>query len=132
MVYIRYKLNLMKNLIALSLLLTFIFTACKKDRVCSCTITKTGTSTTHGSVGIAIIPGFATSVVDTSFSTNVFEIQMVDKKLEKVSKRQAKSNCISYTEPYSESIPTTIPTSTFNLSVVVINKGEKHYACDLK
>jgi hypothetical protein len=49
-----------------------------------------------------------------------------------VTKRTAKNNCISYTEPYSETVLTSVPASSFNLSVIITNKGEKKYTCELK
>jgi len=105
--------------------------ACKKDRTCTCTITKTGTSTTTGKADLELFPGFPTTLADTSFATNVNETQIVDKKIENVSKRTAKNNCVSYTEPYNETTLTSVPASSFNLSVVVTNKGDKHYDCKL-
>lgn len=114
----------MKNYILI--LVSLIVFSCKKDRTCSCTVTKTGTSATTGKVDLVIFQ------VDTSFVTNVIETQIVDKKIEKVTKRRAKNNCVSYTEPYNETILTSVPTSSFNLSVIVTNKGDKHYACELK
>ncbi|MDO9000745.1 MAG: hypothetical protein Q7W45_13335 [Bacteroidota bacterium] len=121
----------MKNYFILAAISLIIF-SCKKDRVCSCTITKTGTSTTTGKAELVIIPGFPLDLADTSFVTNINETQSVDKKIEKVTKRRAKNNCISYTEPYNETILTSVPASSFNLSVIVTNKGDKHYACELK
>lgn len=106
--------------------------SCKKDRTCSCTVTKTGTSTTTGKADLMLIAGFPIPLADTSFATNVYETQSVDKKMEKVTKRAAKNNCISYTEPYSETVLTAVPASSFNLSVIVVNKGEKKYTCELK
>ena len=114
------------------LVIFIILCACKKDRTCSCTITKTGTSTTTGKVDLTL--GFFGSLplADTSFVTLVNDVQLADKKLEKITKRQAKNNCISYTEPYNETVLTSVPASSFNLSVIVTNKGDKHYSCELK
>ncbi|MEO6303303.1 MAG: hypothetical protein ABIP51_09020 [Bacteroidia bacterium] len=109
-----------------------IIGACKKDRICSCTVTKTGTSTTTGKAEIVLFPGFPTPLADTSFVTNINETQSVDKKLEKVTKRAGKNNCISYSEPYNETTLTSVPASSFNLSVSVTDKGDKHYKCELK
>ena len=105
--------------------------ACKKDRTCTCTITKTGTSTTTGKADLELFPGFPTTLADTSFVTNINEAQTIDKKIEKVTKRTAKNNCISYTEPYNETTLTSVPASSFNLSVIVTDKGEKRYDCKL-
>jgi hypothetical protein len=95
-------------------------------------VTKTGTSTTTGKADLALFPGVNIPLADTSFTNNIFEIQFVDKKIEKVTKRRAKNNCVSYTEPYSETVLTSVPASSFNLSVVIVDKGEKRYKCELK
>jgi len=121
----------MKNYFIL-VVFTLVFFACKKDRTCNCTITKTGTSTTTGKAELIIIPGFPTPLADTSFVTSINETQSTDKKIEKVTKRTAKNNCISYTEPYNETTLTSVPSASFNLSITVINKGDKHYDCELK
>jgi hypothetical protein len=121
----------MKNYFIL-IAVAFLIFSCKKDRTCSCTVTKTGTSTTTGKADLVIIPGFPMPLADTSFVTNINDVQSVDKKIEKVTKRRAKNNCISYSEPYNETILTSVPASSFNLSVSVTNKGDKHYVCELK
>jgi len=120
----------MKKIIVLAFV-TLIFVACKKDRTCACIVTKTGTSTTTGKVD-AIFFGFPTPLADTSFVTNINESQSVDKKIENATKMRAKNNCISYSEPYTETVLTSVPASSFNLSVIVTNKGEKKYDCELK
>lgn len=121
----------MKNYLTVAIIILLI-TSCKKDRTCSCTVTKTGTSTTTGKAEIVLFPGFPTPLADTSFVTNVNETQIVDTKIEKVTKRKAKNNCISYTEPYNETTLTSVPASSFNLSVNVTETGNRHYTCDLK
>jgi hypothetical protein len=121
----------MKNYFILGFVALLII-SCKKDRTCSCTITKTGTSTTTGKADLVIIAGFPMNLADTSFVTPVNEVQIIDKKIEKVTKRSAKNNCVSYTEPYNETTLTSVPASSFNLSVVVTNKGDRHYSCELK
>ena len=121
----------MKTII-LSTLIAFAFVACKKDRTCNCSITKTGTSTTTAKADITLFPGFPTPLADTSFVTPVSEVQNVDKKIEKTTKMRAKNTCVSYTEPYTETVLTSVPASSFNLSVIVTNKGDKKYACELK
>ena len=121
----------MKNYFVLTAIALIIF-SCKKDRECSCTITKKGTSTTTGKADLVLFPGFPTNLADTSFVTTINKTQSVIVKLEKVTKRSAKNNCISYSEPYNETILTSVPASSFNLSVSVTNKGDKHYSCELK
>ncbi len=113
-------------------LITLVFCACKKDRVCSCTVIKTGTSTTKAKGSLVLFAGFSTNIADTTITTNVTEVQVIEKEMKEVSKKTAKNNCISYTEPYSETIPTSVPSTSFNLSIVVENKGEKKYDCELK
>ncbi|MDX2171629.1 MAG: hypothetical protein SFY56_00820 [Bacteroidota bacterium] len=122
----------MKKIAVIVLLGITVFTACKKDRTCSCTVTKKGTSTTQGKADIVVIPGFPATLADTSFVTPIYEVQNIDKKLEKITKMRAKNNCISYIEPYNETVLTSVPASSFNLSVVVTNTGERHYECKLK
>lgn len=120
----------MKKYFILASVALFVL-ACKKDRTCTCTVTKTGTSTTTGKAEIVLFPGFPTPLADTSFATNVNEVQTIDKKIEKVNNRTAKSNCISYSEPYNETTLTSVPASSFNLSVLVTDKGTKSYDCKL-
>lgn len=122
----------MKKLIVFFLPIFISITSCKKDRTCSCTITKTGTSTTQGKAYVSVIPGFPLTLADTSFVTPIYDVQTIDKKLEKLTKTRAKNNCISYTEPYKETVLTSIPVSSVNLSLVLTNEGEKHYECKLK
>ena len=105
--------------------------ACKKDRTCTCTHTKTGTSTTQGKVEQVFL-GFPFTLADTSFTNPVNEIQIYDKKIIKVTKQTAKKNCVSYSQPYTETTLTSVPAASFNLSVIVTNKGEEKYDCTLK
>lgn len=121
----------MKTYFFLSVVALLSF-SCKKDRTCTCTITKTGASTTTGKAELVLFPGFPTPLADTSFVTTVNETQAVDKKIEKVTKRTAQSNCVSYSEPYNETTLTSVPSASFNLSITVTNTGTKHYDCKLK
>lgn len=121
----------MKNYFVITFVALLAF-ACKKDRTCTCTITKTGTSTTTGKADLILFPGFPTPLADTSFVTNINETQVVDKKIEKVTKQTAKNNCISYSEPYNETTLTSVPSASFNLSIIVTNSGTKDYDCKLK
>lgn len=122
----------MKPKNSLLIIAIIILAACKKDRVCSCTMTKMGTSTTTAKGNLSLLPGISIKLADTSYSSNILEVQQIDKTMEKVTKKRAKNNCISYTEPFSETIPTSVPSTSFNLSITVTNKGEKHYDCELK
>jgi hypothetical protein len=105
--------------------------ACKKDRTCHCTKTKTGTSTTHGSANEVLL-GYPVPLADTSFSTPVNDIQVYDKTINKATKSAAQNNCINYSEPYKETTLTSVPASSFNLSVEVTNTGTVSYDCKLK
>jgi hypothetical protein len=118
------------NLIVLALIAVVVF-ACKKDRTCECTVTKKGTSTTQGKADM-VFSGFPLPLADTSFETSVNEIQVYEINYQKVTKRAAKTNCIKYTEPYNEKTVTSVPASSFNLSVVVTDKGDRTYDCKLK
>ena len=83
-------------------------------------------------MSLELFPGFATPLADTSFTSPIGEVQKIDKKMTKVSKRRAKNNCVSYSEPFRETIPTSVPASSFNLSVIVVSEGERTYKCELK
>jgi hypothetical protein len=112
-------------------LIVMALMACKKDRTCHCTMTKTGTSTTHGSANEVLL-GFPVSLADTSFTTPVNDIQVYDRKINKATKSTAANNCVSYSEPYKETTLTSVPASSFNLSVEVTNEGTVSYDCKLK
>ncbi len=124
---------MIKKIIFSAAILGVLFASCKKDRTCECTVTRTGTSTTNGKVEAALIPGFPTvSLADTTFTTNVYDIQIIPKKMTKVTKRAAESNCVSYTQPYTEKTLTSVPASSFNLAVTITETGEEKYDCTLK
>lgn len=121
----------MKNNLILIAVLAFAFVACKKDRTCSCTVTKTADSKTSGKVSMAL-GGFPVPLADTTFSQPLTEITTVDRELKKVSKGTAKQNCFSYTEPYTDKTMIAVPASSFNLVVEVTETGTKDYSCKLK
>ena len=122
---------MIKKIIITGCLSVLIFAACKKDRTCTCTVSRTGTSTTTAKV-TQVIFGFPIDLADTAFITPVYDIQLIDKKMTNVTKKTAGSNCISYTQPYSETNLTSVPASSFNLSISITNKGEEKYDCKLK
>ena len=105
--------------------------SCKKDRTCSCTVTKTGTTTTDGKVSENLI-GFPITLADTSFSQPFNDVQIYDKKITNVTKSTAKSNCVSYSQPYSETVLTSVPASSFSIVMTVTNRGTEKYDCNLK
>lgn len=116
-------------LVGLSFVL--LVAACKKDRTCSCTVTRTGTSSTTGKVD-QVLFGFPVTLADTTFSQPSMDIQTYDKVINKSTKAAAKNNCVSYTQPYNEKNVTSVPAASFNLVVVVTEKGEEKYECKLK
>jgi hypothetical protein len=118
----------MRKVTFAALIVSSLFVACKKDRTCNCTVTKTGTSTTTAALLISVPPFGNIPVVDTSFVTPVNETQTFDRSLTKVTKSQAKGNCISYTEPYNERTLNEAPP----LQLTTTAKGERVYDCELK
>jgi len=120
----------MKKIFPLAICL-IVAMACKKNRTCHCTQTKTGTSTTHGTVNEVFL-GIPVALADTSFSTPINDIQVYDRSINKATKSAASNNCISYSEPYKETTLTSVPASSFNLSVEVTNEGTVTYDCKLK
>jgi hypothetical protein len=110
-----------------------IFAACKKDRTCSCTLTKTGTSTTTASISLSVtIPGVPIPLppiaYDTTEVTAVGETQSIDRKMKEVSKKQGDYNCVSYSEPYTETTHNVVT----NFTLTTTETGTKDYSCKLK
>jgi hypothetical protein len=121
----------MKKIHFILIAFTLVFLACKKDRTCACTETKTGTSKTKGSVS-QVFFGQPISLADTTFTNSVNESRSYDRKYLETTKRKAKSSCVSYSEPYKVRTLTAVPASSFQLSVEVIDEGEVKYDCKLK
>lgn len=117
----------MKLLLTIALSTTIAFISCKKDRVCSCTLTKKGTTTTTAALTFSVPILGNVPIVDTSFVTPVSEVQIYDKTLIDVNKRTAKQNCVSYKEPYSETITNSAPP----LLLTTKSVGENSYDCKL-
>ncbi len=118
----------MRNLFITIALTSIGLAACKKDRTCSCTLTKTGTSTTTAALTFSVPLLGNVPIIDTSFSTPINEIQVYDKTINDVNKRTAKQNCVSYHEPYNENVVNVAPP----LMLTTNSKGEKVYKCELK
>lgn len=118
----------MKLLFMLLFGATIVFSSCKKDRVCSCTLTKTGTTTTTAALTFSVPIVGNVPIVDTSFVTPVSEVQIYDKTIMDVNKRTAKQNCVSYKEPYSETITNSAPP----IQLTTKSVGENVYKCELK
>lgn len=123
----------MKKLTLCVFTISLLAVACKKDRTCTCTITKNGTSTTTAVITASIsVPGLPIPIppitFDTTFSTPVSESQNADRKMKDVRKKAAQQNCISYSEPYTETTYNIVP----NFSLTTTNTGTKDYNCKLK
>jgi hypothetical protein len=118
----------MKTFIIVSALASMAFISCKKDRTCSCTVTKTGTSTTTAALTYSVPLLGNVPIIDTSFTTPINEVQTYDKTIIDVNKRTAKQNCVSYKEPYNENIVNAAPP----LQLTTTSKGDRTYNCELK
>lgn len=118
----------MKKLLITSFLVSVVLISCKKDRTCSCTVTKTGTSTTTAALTYSVPIIGNVPILDTSFTTPINEVQVYDKTIMDVNKRTAKQNCVSYKEPYNENIVNAAPP----LQLTTNSKGERTYKCELK
>lgn len=111
-----------------SIVLLAMLASCKKDRVCSCTLTKTGTTTTTAALTYSVPIVGNIPIIDTSFTSPTSEVQSYEKTIMDVNKRTAKQNCVSYKEPYSETITNSAPP----LLLTTTMKGEANYTCKLK
>ena len=119
----------MKKVLVAAIIITNVFMACKKeDRTCSCTVTKSGTSTTVAALVVSVPPLGNIPVIDTSFVTSVSDVFMFDRVIKDVTKKQGKNSCLSYTEPYKEQTTNSAPP----LSLVTTETGNRTYDCSLK
>ena len=78
-----------------------LLVSCKKDRTCSCTLTRTGTAITHGKVE-EVLFGLPSVLPGTIFSQSYSDYQIYDNKIINSAKGAAKNNCASYSQSYSE------------------------------
>lgn len=118
----------MKKIIIIAIVASNAFLACKKDRTCTCTVTKVGTSTTTAALTFSVPIVGNVPVIDTSFVAPVNETNTFDRSFTKVTKSAAKSNCISYKEPYNDITTNSAPP----LLLVTTSKGDRTYDCELK
>lgn len=118
----------MKILFTSIVFITMLLVSCKKDRVCSCTLTKTGTTTTTAALTYSVPIVGNVPIIDTSFTSPTNEVQSYEKTIMDVSKRTAKQNCVSYKEPYNETITNSAPPLLLTTNM----KGEASYKCELK
>jgi hypothetical protein len=110
----------MKKLLFISTICLSLW-ACKKTRTCDCKIITSGTTTTLAQVEAAGI--------DTSIVTPLSTIEQRQTELRKVSKKQAKYNCLDKSESINETTNNGVPGF---LSISVTNKGTRNYDCELK
>ncbi|MGZ3900165.1 MAG: hypothetical protein ACXVNM_04845 [Bacteroidia bacterium] len=123
----------MRTPIVFCFLAAIFFVACKKDRTCTCTVSKNGTSTTTALITASItIPGVPIPLPPITFDTTstipVSESQTFDRKMKDVKKKEANYNCVSYTEPYTETTYNIVP----SFSLTTISQGTREYKCSLK
>ena len=111
----------MKNLLAIILLLSLISVSCKKDRVCSCTIITSGTTSINTIISIT---NTDTTVVTPLSTTNTNDITYY-----KVTKSVAKNNCFNKSEDINETSQNGIPGIA---NITTTNKGIRNYDCKLK
>jgi len=106
-----------------------VFLACKKeDRTCSCTVTKTGTSTTLAALTISVPIVGNVPVIDTSFVTAVADVFVYDRVIKDVTKKEGKYSCLSYNEPYKDITTNAAPP----LLLTTTEEGTRAYDCKLK
>jgi hypothetical protein len=112
----------MKPLAALFLFSVLTFISCKKDRVCNCTITTTGTTNTHTEFNLG-------TPIDTTISVPLSTSSTNDITFYKVTKRRAKNNCFDKSEDVNETTQNGVPGF---VSITVTNTGKRKYKCELK
>lgn len=98
-----------------------VLASCKKDRVCNCTVTTVGITTTTTSS--TILP------IDTTVYTPLYTTNTIKSTFKKVKKGTAKSNCFGKSENISETTNNSIP-GVFNITNT--NTGTRTYDCKLE
>lgn len=110
-----------KIIIALTSCLVFFLISCNKDRVCTCTVVTTGTTSTRtisdllGTDTTVVIPLNTSNQNATTFS--------------KVSKRKAKYNCFDKSEAINETTSNGVPGL---VTITITNSGTRSYSCELE
>jgi hypothetical protein len=109
----------MKNVIVI--LVACALAACRKDRVCNCTVTTIGTTETTTSSTLLQI--------DTTIVTPLNTSDVNKSKFKDVSKRKAAYNCFDKSEDFDETSYNNIPGF---LNVTSRNKGTRSYKCKIE
>lgn len=131
----------MKNFFIIAIFSCLIFTGCKKDRVCSCSVETFGTKTTRSqsagvtftiNLGIPLpIPPIELSPAkDTTIVAPFIYLNSLKTNYTKVSKGAMKKNCpTSFEENFTDASTTIIP----GTSTITINEtGVKSYKCEIE
>ena len=113
--------RLTTNLTIIKLICVFINDQCWVSRVCNCTITTSGFTTTKASV---ILLGIDTTIVSPLYTVNTNKTTFY-----KVSNKTAESNCANRNETINENNPTSIPGF---LVISSNNVGERSHECELE
>jgi hypothetical protein len=111
----------MKNTILITCLFVLVLMSCNKDRVCTCTVVTSGTTSTRtisdliGTDTTVVIPLNTSNQNSTTFS--------------KVSKRKAKYNCFDKSENINETTSNGVPGL---VTISITNTGTRSYSCELE
>jgi len=117
----------MKNYLAALAVLSIVFSSCKKDRSCSCTVTTSGTTTTHTqTTGFEpFLPGTDTTTYQPLSSSNTLK-----QDYNKVSKKTMRGNCVAHSQ---ESLnQNTSNTSPGIFTITTTDNGTKVYDCKIE
>lgn len=117
----------MKKYQAVIIAICFSVMACKKDRVCNCTVTTNGTTTTHTQT-----TGFAPVFdgIDTTTSQPLNSSNTTKTTYGKVSKKAMHSNCFATSqESLNESSANTAPGI---FTITTTQTGTKKYTCKIE
>jgi hypothetical protein len=116
----------MKNYV-ICLMVMFALVACKKDRVCNCTITDEGETKTRSQ-----LTGFSPFLAgtDTTVTQPLNRTNTQKKKYTKVTKKQMRANCMaSSDETINRSSNTTIPGI---YTITTTDSGTRTYDCKIE
>jgi hypothetical protein len=102
-------------------LFVLVLMSCNKDRVCTCTVVTTGTSSTRT---ISELIGTDTTVVIPLNTSN-----QNSTTFNKVSKRKAKYNCFDKSEAINETTSNGVPGF---VTITITNTGTRNYSCELE